>query len=130
MKIAAESIFLVFYVVCIWVGLPVAIFIGWGRWFRSNKSLSFLSLASVFAFGLATCSVLLAASSLVYAHAIGGFPFYDPRLMRVYRWGLLSSLAGVVLGLTGCWGRNTLRWYAPMCSSGAFVFWFVSAMGE
>jgi hypothetical protein len=81
-------------------------------------------------FFLATCSALLAFGGLLYAHAIGGFPFYDPRLMRLHRWGARLSLAGIVLGIIGCFRRNTLRWYAPICSVGVFIFWFGAAMGE
>jgi hypothetical membrane protein len=66
----------------------------------------------------------------LYAHAIVGFPFFDSRLMRLYRWGGQLSLAGIVLGIIGCFRRNTLRWYAPICAVGVFIFWFAAAMGE
>jgi hypothetical protein len=85
---------------------------------------------SLVAFGLATCSGLLALSSIVYAHAIDGFPYYDPRLMRIYGWGGMLSLAGTVLGVVGCWRYNPLRWFAPLCAFGMFVFWAFAATSE
>jgi hypothetical protein len=41
-------------------------------------------------------------------------PFHD--LMRLYRWGGRLALAGIVMGIIGCFRRNTLRWYASICS--------------
>ena len=130
MKSPVESVFLVVCVLCIYVALPVAILSGWIHWARQPKSLTTFSALSIVGFFLATCSVLLAFGGLLYAHAIGGFPFYDPRLMRLYRWGGHLSLAGIVLGIVGCFRRSTLRWYAPVCSVGAFIYWFGAAMGE
>ena len=130
MKGGVESIFLVIYVLCIYLAVPVAIVGGWIRWTTQTKLLTPLALLSLFAFFLATCSALLAFGGLIYAHAIGGFPFYDPLLMRLYRWGGLLSLAGIVIGVIGCWRRSALRWYAPICAVGVFIFWFGAAMGE
>jgi hypothetical protein len=36
---------------------------------------------------------------MLYAHLIGGFPFWDPALLRIYRWGSLLSLAGLIFDL-------------------------------
>jgi hypothetical protein len=49
--------------------------------------MTLFSVLSLIGFTLASASGLLAVSSVLYAHAIGGFPFYDPRLLRIYRWG-------------------------------------------
>lgn len=130
MKNPAESVFLVAYVLCIYVALPVAILSGWIHWAKQPKSLTPFSVLSMVGFFLATCSALLAIGGLLYAHAIGGFPFYDPRLMRLYRWGGRLSLAGIALGIIGCFRRNTLRWYAPICSVGVLIFWFGAAFAE
>jgi len=65
-----------------------------------------------------TVTVALALGSLIYAHAIGGFPYYDPRLLRIYRWGTGLSLLGVVFGIGGVWRRSALRWHAPALSVG------------
>jgi len=41
---------------------------------------------SLAGFSLGTASAVLAVGTTVYARAVGGFPFYDPSLMRIYRW--------------------------------------------
>ena len=56
-------------------------------------------ILSLIGFVLATASGLLALSSVVYAHVIGGFPYYDPRLLRIYAWGGVLSLSGIVFGI-------------------------------
>jgi|SRR5579863_4897832 len=130
MKTVIEEIVLVVFAVAVDVVLPAAIIAGWIRWVRSRAPETPFSLLSLLAFGLATGSGLLALISLIYAHAIGGFPYYDPRLLRFYRWGGILSDVGLVLGIIGCWRRNPLRWYAPLCALGMSVFWVAAAMGE
>lgn len=88
------------------------------------------ALLSLVGFALATASSLLAASSMSYAHAIGGFPFYDPLLLRIYGWGALLSLSGTVFAFIGVWRPGPLRWHAPACAVGTLLFWFAAAMGE
>ena len=130
MKAVIEEIVLVVFAVAVYVVLPAAIIAGWIRWVRRRSPETRFSLLSLVAFGLATCSGVLAVISLLYAHAIGGFPYYDPRLLRFYRWGGILSDTGVVLGIIGCWRSNPLRWYAPFCALGMSVFWGAAAMGE
>jgi hypothetical protein len=130
MKTVSEGIALVVFTIVVYVALPVAIIGGWIGWVRRRAPETRFSLLSLVAFSLATCSALLALISLIYAHAIGGFPYYDPRLLRFYRWGGILSDAGLVLGIIGCWRRSSLRWYAPLCALGIAVFWAVAAMGE
>ena len=114
----------------IYLALPVAIVAGWIRWMRRRTSENPFSLLSLLGFGLSTCSALLAVGSVAFAHAIGGFPFYDPWLLRIYRWGSLLSLSGVVLGIVGICRRSPLRWYAPLCAAGTLAFWFFAASSE
>ena len=99
MKGPVEAVFLVVYVFCIYVALPFAILRGWIHWAERPKSLTPFSVLSLLGFLLATCSVLLAFGGLLYARAIAGFPYYDPRLMRLYRWGGLLSMAGIFSGI-------------------------------
>jgi hypothetical protein len=129
-KSIPEEIVLVVFVITIYGALPAAIIAGWIRWVRWRTPGTRFSSLSLLAFGLATCSGLLALISLIYAHAIGGFPYYDRRLLRFYRWGGILADVGFVLGMLGCWRRNPLRWYAPLCALGMSVFWAAAAMGE
>jgi hypothetical protein len=82
-----ESVVVVLFAVGFYVGLPVLMFWGWVRWFRRTQPRTLPSILSLIGFTLATASGLLAVSSVLYAHARGGFPYYDPLLMRIYAWG-------------------------------------------
>jgi hypothetical protein len=130
MKTVLEETAVVAFVIAVYVVLPAAIIGGWIRWVRRRAPETRFSLVSLVGFSLSTCSALLALISLIYAHAIGGFPYYDPRLLRFYRWGGVLSDAGLILGIIGCWRRNSLRWYAPLCALGMSLFWGGAAMGE
>jgi hypothetical protein len=127
---AAQTLILVLYVVLINLALPSAIIWGWVRWSKRVQPPTITSVLSLIGFALATASSLLAVSSLLYAHARGGFGFYDPLLMRIYGWGALLSASSFAFGLGGVWRRSPLRWYAPLCAIGTFLFWFGAAMGE
>ena len=126
----AFEIPMVLFRVGFYVGVPALLIWGWSRWFRRTQPRSLPVILSLIGFALATASGLLAVSSVVWAHAIGGFPYYDPRLLRMYRWGGLLSLSGLVLGIAGVWRPGPVRWLAPVCSLGTALFWFGSAMGE
>jgi len=54
-------------------------------------------------FILASASALLAVSAMAYSLMRGGFPFYDPLLMRIFGVGGLLSLGGLVFGVGGAW---------------------------
>jgi len=129
-KNAAEQVLVMMFVLCTDIVLPAAIIYGWVRWAKSKATIAGLSVLSLVAFVLATSSALLAFGALLYAHLMRSFPFHDPTLMQIYRWGFLSSLGGFVLGFIGCWRRSALRWYAPVCSLGVVVFWIAAAWGE
>jgi hypothetical protein len=125
-----ESVLVVLVAVGFYLGLPALTIWGWTRWFTRTQARTLPVILSLIGFALATASGLLAVSSVVWAHAIGGFPYYDPRLLRMYRWGGLLSLSGLVLGIAGVWRPGPVRWFAPVCSFGTLLFWFASAMGE
>jgi hypothetical protein len=127
---AVETIVMFVFAIGVYVGLPALMMWGWARWFRRTQARTLPVILSLIGLTLATASGLLAVSSVLYAHAIGGFPFYDPRLLRIYRWGGLLSLSGLVFGIAGVWRPGPVRWLAPVCSVGTLLFWFVSAMGE
>jgi hypothetical protein len=127
---ALESVLLILFALTVYAGMPALMVWGWVRWSRRTQPRTVFSILSLIGFTLATTSGLLAVSSLLYAHAIGGFPFYDPRLLRIYRWGGLLSLSGIVFGIGGVWRPSPVRWLAPVCSVGTLLFWFASAIGE
>ena len=103
MKHAAEQMLVTMFVLCTDIILPAAIIYGWVRWAKSKAMITGLSVLSLVAFALATSSAVLAFGALLYAHLLRSFPFHDPTLMQIYRWGFLSSLSGFVLGTVGCW---------------------------
>jgi hypothetical protein len=113
----------------LWLPLLIPVWALW-LWARSSPSIPTPAWRSHVAFAAATfvsLSVLLWFASLLWARIIGGFPFYDRVLLRFYRWGFLTSLAG---SLTGIVGKGKLRW--PSCGlSAVMIFlWFAAALGE
>ncbi len=125
-----EAVQFVLFEIPVYAGVPALTVWGWMRWFRHRQPWSLTAVLSLIGFALATASGLLAASSVIYAYATGGFPFYDPRLLRIYRWGGMLSLSGLAFAVAGVWRHGPLRWFAPVCSFGTLLFWFASAMGE
>ena len=104
--------------------------VGLGAMGKRSEDGSPVSISLAYGISLATTSGLLATTGIAYAHVIGGFPFWDPRLLRIYRWGFSLSLVGLVFALTGAWKPNSLRWHGVGCSLGMLLFWLVAAMGE
>jgi len=109
---------------------PIVIIWGWVRWISKRDELGRPFFLSLIGFILSTASAMLAISMVAYAAASRGFPFYDPRLLRMVRWGFLLSLGGVVLGFTGVSARNALRWQAPLAGIGTLAFWLIAAASE
>jgi hypothetical protein len=103
---------------------------GWIRWSKRAQSKTLLPIMSLIGFALATASALLALSTMLYAQAIGGFQYHDPRLLRIYRWGALLSLTGTVSALVGVSQPGPLRWHSPFSAVGTLAFWIVAANGE
>src|SRR5271156_94635 len=123
----------VFFVVMVAMGYilaPIMLIWGWIRWIRRRRELGYPFFLSIIGFVLSTASGVLAASAIVYAVAIHGFPFYDPALLRIYAWGFLLSAGGTVLGLTGVSAPNALRWQAPLAGLGMLAFWMIAAATE
>jgi hypothetical protein len=130
MSKSSASMILVLYAVTIYIALPAAMVWGWARWSKRSQSRTVLSILSLVGFIFATASGLLVISAVLYARAVGGFPFYDPSLLRIYRWGALLSLSGIVFAIIGVWRPGPLRWHAPVCAIGTLVFWLGAAAGE
>lgn len=80
----------------------------------------------------AIASGLFAFFSVRYGLEIGGFEYYDPRLMRIFGWAFLISSAGLAFSIIGTLRPSThrLRNVALVCSAVMFLFWLLTAMGE
>ena len=109
--------------------MPVLTIWGWIRWRKTTQPRTLMSELSFAGFALATASVSLAALT-VFAALIKGFRYYDPLLLMIYKIGLLLSLGGLIFGICGIWRSGPVRWLAPVCALGMFVFWFLSAASE
>jgi hypothetical protein len=109
---------------------PTMLIWGWIRWVSRREELGRPFFLALIGFVLSTASGMLALSTTVYAFVIHGFPFYYPTLLRIYAWGFLLSAGGVVLGLTGVWAPNVLRWQAPLAGLGTLAFWMIAAATE
>jgi hypothetical protein len=120
----------VLYVIALNIALPAVMIWGWVRWTKREKQWTVFSILSFIGFALASVSGLLAISSSLYALKIGGFPFFDPMLMRIYRWGTLLSATGIIFAMIGVWKLSSLRWHAVISAAGTLMFWFASATGE
>lgn len=88
------------------------------------------SPVSLAGFVVSTLSALLALFTILYAAAIHSFAYYDPTLLRIFRWGVLLSLTGFLMGLVGTRKANALRWQAPIAGFAMLAFWFVAASSE
>jgi len=109
---------------------PIILIWGWARWLRLPKQTTVTSVLSFLGFVLATLSALVAVSGMIYSLAIGGFPYYDPRLMKIMAVGGLLSLGGLTFGLSGIWRPNSLRWHAPVSAIATLAFWLAGVAGE
>jgi hypothetical protein len=124
-----ESVFFVLWVV-VCSATPLVLIWGWVRWSKRPKQRTVSAMLAMAGFSLAGASALLAVSSLIYGQAIGGFPYYDPRLLRIYRCGALLSLSGTIFGVGGVRRPNPLRWHAFVSAVGSLLFWVLAASGE
>lgn len=112
----------------VYVALPAVLVAGWVRWARRRQIGR--TWPSLTGFSLGTASAMLAIGAMVYAGMIGGFRYYDPTLLRIYRWGVLLSLAGLVFAAVGLRWSGPVRWYAPAAAVGTLLFWLGAAAGE
>ena len=85
---------------------------------------------SFIGFVLGNSSALLAVGAALYAMAAGGFRYYDPKLLVIYRVGILLSLAGLTSAVVGVWSRGAVRWRVSTLSAGMLLLWLVWASAE
>lgn len=102
---------------------------GWVRWQSEPKLRTVPSILSLVGFVLASASAVFAVSTIVVAQ-FHHFPYYDPPLLRIFRWGTFLSLGGIVFGVSGAWRRSSLRWHAPVSATGMLASWFLTASME
>jgi len=115
--------------VFLWLPVAVLFWAIW-RWARSTPRIgppAWRSYMAIVATTFVALSALLWVTSILWARAIGGFPYYDSALLRIFSWGGLTSLAGL---LTSVLGKGKLKW--PSCGLSALmiILWFAAAMGE
>jgi len=109
---------------------PLMLTWGWLRWSVRPKLRTASAILSLLGLIFATASALLAVSAIAYSLMIGGFPYYDPRLMKIFAIGALLSLCGIIFGVAGVFRANSLRWHAPISAAATLSFWIVAAVGE
>jgi hypothetical protein len=85
----------------VFAGTPLCLVWTWIRVARHNQLRDRKSWASAAALILATCSGLLALGTYVFAGAKGGFAYYDPQLLHIFRVGLLLSSLALMASLIG-----------------------------
>src|SRR5579862_9073475 len=113
-----------------YVVLPAMTLWGWVRWLRRPKERTLPSASSLIGFALATVSIVLIVSSVLYARSVGGFPYGDPRLMRIMSCGGVLSLGSAAFAIGGVWGASSLRWFALVCALATLFFWFAAGIAE
>jgi hypothetical protein len=109
---------------------PVALVWSWLRLFRNRNAIPNFPVLSFLSLLCTTASALLAIGSTIYAHHVGGFGFYDPRLLRIYRCGFYLSLGAILLSLIGIFQRSPIRWLPIGAGIDSLFFWFCMASGE
>ena len=112
-----------------YLGSPAILIWGWTRWLRQPKLRTIPAMLSLISFLLGTASALLAVSSMAFAQ-VHHFRYYDPLLLRIFRWGTFLSLGGIAFGTCGVWRWSSLRWHAPVSAFGTLAFWVVVISGE
>jgi hypothetical protein len=125
MMFALEALFLAAF-----IASPILLVHGWRRWARREQPRTLPARLSLAGFSLATASALLAVGSFAYSTAIGGFPFYDPRLLSIFFAGGVLSLLAILFAVGGLFRPGPLRWHALLCALGTLGFWFFQANGE
>ena len=130
MEIGMNSLIWKLLAVIIYGGLAAILIWGWIRWVRNSEPRSFFSICSLISFIFGTSSLFMAVGMVLYARSIGGFDFYDPFLMKIYAWGLLISLIGLIFAAIGVWRKNLLRFHSIALSVGMLAYWMIQVSLE
>jgi len=108
---------------------PISLAWGWSMWAVQPKLRTVTSILSLTGLVFATASAMLAVATVVCAQ-IHKFPYYDPLLLRIFRWGIVLSLAGIFFAICGLWRKSSTRWHAPLSGVATLAFWIMAASGE
>jgi hypothetical protein len=100
------------------VAAPAAVIIGW---MRVAKHAQPRTAGSLTGFALGTSSLM----PLIYCVVLEGLQLhtYVPALFRVYEWGIVLAVIGLIVSIGGALQRNSLRWVAPLLSVSMIVLW-------
>ena len=112
------------------LGAPVTLIWGWILFVRRPQLQTVSSILSLVGLFLGTASAILGVFMVVHAAITGGYPYYDPRAMRICAVGALLSLAGVALGIGGAFQPGSLRWQVPISGVCMTAFWIIAVEGE
>jgi hypothetical protein len=110
--------------------IPLIVMLGVARYFDRSKTRILHSILLLISLSFATASVVLAVSSAMYAKATGGFPYYDPLLLSIFRWGFVLSSGAIIFAFSTLRRPTILRWLALAYGVAMLLFWFGTAMGE
>ena len=104
------------------LGAPVALIWGWTRWTHQPETANGPGTLSLIGF------VLRQLQPLWPFRRLRMLKFTTFRftilVLRIFRWGVVLSLAGILFGVGGVWRPVRLRWHAPICRLGMFAFCF------
>ena len=100
------------------VAAPSTLVIGWMRVAKHAHPRTAVSLAG---FVLGTSSL----TPLIYCLTFEGLRLhtYVPSLFRVYQWGTVFAVSGLIVSIGGVLQKNSLRWIAPLLSLSMIVLW-------
>jgi len=121
---------LLILLIAAYVDVPVMLVWGWRRWSRRPRQKNPFATISFISFSIGTASTLLLIVTILWSLLRGGFPYYDPVLMRIFAVGLLLSLLALLISLGGLWKANPLRWHAPALCLGMLFIWAIWISGE
>jgi hypothetical protein len=108
---------------------PVALILGWIRWYRRKESKTMSSTLSFIGFALATISGVLGLCMILLAQS-GGLESHSGTLWldRTIQLGGILSLGGILFSIAGVWRKSPTRWQAPASSIGTLAFWLIIAI--
>lgn len=113
------------------MGVPlVVLVVGWSHAVGTHRRLQpptwrhWISFASLI---LASVALLIYAGSAVWARAVGGFSYSDPRLFLCLRTGFLVSVGAILAGIVG---KHPPRLIATLASAWIFMLWYAAGIAQ